>query len=59
MVAEEQATLEDLASKNGTFLREQRLHGTAVLRDGDTFRLGRVLLVFRSARQAGSTLTEM
>jgi pSer/pThr/pTyr-binding forkhead associated (FHA) protein len=52
-------TLEDLGSKNGTFLREQRLEAPAALRDGDTFRLGRLLLVFRNTAQLGSTRTEV
>jgi DNA-binding winged helix-turn-helix (wHTH) protein len=58
LVTESQAILEDLGSKNGTFLRGQRLEGPAVLKDGDTFRLGRQILVFRSPRLAGSTMTE-
>ena len=40
--------LEDLGSKNGTFLRGRRLEATARLVDGDTFELGSVSLVFRS-----------
>lgn len=43
-----QATLEDLASKNGTFVAEKRLLGPRVLADGDVIRLGRrVRLQFR------------
>lgn len=52
------ATLEDLGSKNGTYLRERRLESPAPLADGDTFRLGRCLLVFRSSSRAQSTVTE-
>jgi DNA-binding winged helix-turn-helix (wHTH) protein len=52
------ATLEDLGSKNGTYLREQRIARPAVLADGDTFRLGRLPLVFRMVADAGSTRTE-
>jgi DNA-binding winged helix-turn-helix (wHTH) protein len=58
LVTESQAVLEDLGSKNGTFLRGQRLEGPAVLKDGDTLRLGRQVVVFRSPRLAGSTMTE-
>jgi DNA-binding winged helix-turn-helix (wHTH) protein len=58
VLAEDQATLEDLASKNGTYLRELRLTRPVVLSDGDAFRLGRQLLVYRSAVGFGSTLTE-
>jgi DNA-binding winged helix-turn-helix (wHTH) protein len=35
-------TLEDLASKNGTFVRGERITTPTVLADGDTFRLGHV-----------------
>lgn len=47
------ATLEDLGSKNGTFVREERVSSPRVLEDGDLIRLGtRVLLVFRSGGDA-------
>jgi len=58
VVSGDRATLEDLGSKNGTYLRGNRLEAPAALGDGDTFRLGRQLLVFRSSRQKASTLTE-
>jgi len=51
-------TLEDLGSKNGTYLREQRLEAPTVLEDGDAFRLGRTLLVFRLSRNVGTTVIE-
>ena len=51
-------TLEDLGSKNGTYLREQRLKATAALEDGDTFRLGRTVVVFSLPRSRGATITE-
>jgi DNA-binding winged helix-turn-helix (wHTH) protein len=51
-------TLEDLGSKNGTYLREQRLEGPAVLEHGDGFRLGRTKLVFSVPRRRGPTVTE-
>ncbi len=51
-------TLEDLGSKNGTYLRERRLEGPATLEDGDAFRLGRTMLVFSVRRDRGTTLTE-
>jgi DNA-binding winged helix-turn-helix (wHTH) protein len=51
-------TLEDLGSKNGTYLREQRLAGPAALEDGDTFRLGRTVVVFSHLRSRGATITE-
>jgi len=54
----EGATIEDLASKNGTFLGERRLDSPAPLHDGDRFRLGRQLLVFRASGPRAGTWTE-
>jgi DNA-binding winged helix-turn-helix (wHTH) protein len=51
-------TLEDLGSKNGTYLREQRLEGPAALENGDAFRLGRTILAFRVRRSIGTTVIE-
>jgi pSer/pThr/pTyr-binding forkhead associated (FHA) protein len=48
-----------LSSKNGTFLRDERLGAPAPLVDGDIFRLGRLVLVFRMAARAASTQTEV
>jgi DNA-binding winged helix-turn-helix (wHTH) protein len=59
-VSGESATIEDLGSKNGTFLGDSStpIEGATPLADDARFRLGRVLLVFRSSPEAGSTLTE-
>jgi len=54
-----EVTLEDLGSKNGTFLHEQRLGAPAVLHDGDSFRLGRLLLTFRNTGHTQATRTEV
>ena len=51
-------TLEDLGSKNGTYLRERRLEEPAVIESGDVFRLGRTTLVFSVPRRGAMTLTE-
>lgn len=59
LVEKGRAVLEDLDSKNGTFLKEERLEGPGVLQDGDTFRLGRLLLVYRSGALQGSTKAEI
>ena len=59
VVNEGRAVLEDLGSKNGTYLKEERLDRPSVLEDGDAFRLGRLLLVYRSAALPGSTKTEI
>jgi DNA-binding winged helix-turn-helix (wHTH) protein len=53
------ATLEDLGSKNGTYLRGQRLTGPSELVDGDVITLGPVVLKFRAARVAQSTETDV
>jgi DNA-binding winged helix-turn-helix (wHTH) protein len=41
------ARLEDLGSKNGTWVRGERLAGTRVLADGDELRFGSVPMTFR------------
>jgi DNA-binding winged helix-turn-helix (wHTH) protein len=51
-------TLEDLGSKNGTYLDERRLEQPAALEDGDAFRLGRTLLLFRLSHNVGTTVIE-
>jgi DNA-binding winged helix-turn-helix (wHTH) protein len=58
VVSEGEATLEDLGSKNGTYVRDRRIETPARLADGDTFRLGRQALVFHSSALDGSTFTE-
>lgn len=52
------ATIEDLASKNGTFVGERRVEGRTALQDGDRLRLGRHLLVFRRTGTTVPTWTE-
>jgi DNA-binding winged helix-turn-helix (wHTH) protein len=52
------AMLEDLGSRNGTWLRGKRIDSPRELSDGDPIRLGRVPLVFRVVRAAGSTQAE-
>ena len=48
-VSERGAMLEDLDSKNGTFLCEARVKAPAALADGDQIRLGSVVMHFRTA----------
>jgi len=50
-VSDVSATIEDLRSKNGTYLRGQRLLESTPLVDGDEIAIGPVLIIFR----AGST----
>ena len=51
-----EATLEDLGSKNGTYLRGQRVT-SARLSDGDEIRLGNAILTFRMEPALGPTET--
>ena len=55
-----EGTIEDLGSKNGTYVGEgaSAITGPTPLLDDVRFRLGRVLLVFRSSPEAGSTMSE-
>ena len=55
IVVGESATIEDLASKNGTWLDEERLTAPRPLPDGASVRLGSVRLTFRLASQARPT----
>lgn len=47
-ISERGATLEDLGSKNGTFLNGRKLTASAALTDRDELRLGQVPMVFRA-----------
>jgi DNA-binding winged helix-turn-helix (wHTH) protein len=51
------ARLEDLGSKNGTFLRGRKLNESAELADGDEISIGGARFFFRSAYGPGTTLT--
>ena len=53
----ESATVEDLNSKNGTWLNDERLTGTMTLRDGDRLQLGPVPLKFRTSAASSATKT--
>lgn len=55
LVENGRALLEDMGSRNGTWLRGKRLEQTAELHDGDEIRLGRVPLIFRVVSVFGST----
>lgn len=50
--------LEDLSSKNGTFVGKNRVTGPTRLRDGDQLFLGRAMLTFRIDRRVLTTATE-
>ena len=51
------ATLEDLDSKNGTFLKGQRVAGAVPLANGNEIRVGSVVLRFRMSSPRGLTST--
>jgi hypothetical protein len=52
------ATVEDLDSKNGTYLRGEAIKAAAQLTDGDRIRIGTFELTFRSLGGVGSTETQ-
>ena len=53
----DRATVEDLSSKNGTFVDGVRLNGSSPLREGQTVVLGDASLVFRTSASQGSTVS--
>jgi DNA-binding winged helix-turn-helix (wHTH) protein len=51
-------TVEDLGSKNGTYVNDRSVTGPVRIGDGDRVRTGSLLFTFRLARLAGSTETQ-
>jgi len=58
VVSAQGATIEDLGSKNGTYLRGRRLSAPAALADGDEIRLGSVRMSFRASSDTEPTKTD-
>ena len=58
LVVESGVTVEDLGSKNGTRVGNQRVDGAVVLHDGDRIMLGPVLLIFRAPDPESATSTQ-
>ena len=58
VVTSTRAVLEDLSSKNGTYVSGRRIEGSVELADGDQICIGSVVLVFRSTPRGASTETE-
>jgi DNA-binding winged helix-turn-helix (wHTH) protein len=58
VVTGRRATLEDLGSKNGSFVRGVRIAVPTVLEPGDAARIGPFTLIFRVGADSGSTLSE-
>ena len=55
VVTKDGATVEDLGSKNGTWVRRSRIKAPAALKDGDRIRFGSVALTFRTWSAGMST----
>jgi DNA-binding winged helix-turn-helix (wHTH) protein len=55
---EEEPWIEDLGSKNGTFVGDQQITSRTRLTDGDRVRLGSFLLTFRLAHAPDETATQ-
>ncbi len=53
----DRATLEDLGSKNGTYVNESRVTSPVPLSDGDVVRVGSLVFTIRFARPGTSTQT--
>lgn len=58
VIAPHGATLEDLESKNGTYLGSRQVTQPVPLSDGDQIRIGAYLITFRVATAAASTASE-
>jgi DNA-binding winged helix-turn-helix (wHTH) protein len=58
VVEGERALLEDLGSKNGTFLKEARVTAPVALANGDAIRVGSVALTVRKVSTSASTVTD-
>jgi DNA-binding winged helix-turn-helix (wHTH) protein len=57
-IAGDEATIEDLESKNGTFVSDRRVGSKTRLADGDSIRIGSVQLTFTAVHSRGSTETK-
>jgi DNA-binding winged helix-turn-helix (wHTH) protein len=58
VIAAGRATIDDLGSKNGTFVGDQRVNGPTSLGDGDVIGIGSVKLTLRIFQTPSSTRTE-
>ncbi|HEY6929203.1 MAG TPA: FHA domain-containing protein [Thermoanaerobaculia bacterium] len=59
VVEKDRIVLEDLGSKNGTYLRDERIEKPVRLADGDQFRIGATKILVRAVTDAHSTQTEI
>jgi DNA-binding winged helix-turn-helix (wHTH) protein len=51
------AVVEDLGSKNGTYVNDRRVEGPTPVVEGDQVRIGSLLFTFRLSQPAGTTKT--
>jgi DNA-binding winged helix-turn-helix (wHTH) protein len=58
-IAGNDASIEDLESKNGTFVSDRRVNSATPLVDGASIRLGSVRLTFTKVQNRGSTQSEL
>jgi DNA-binding winged helix-turn-helix (wHTH) protein len=58
LIGVREATIDDLGSKNGTYVRGARISAPAQLLDGDQIQLGSTTVTFRMASRGGSTATD-
>jgi DNA-binding winged helix-turn-helix (wHTH) protein len=58
VIVGQDVTIEDLESKNGTFVNGKRIARSCALSDGDQVRIGPQKMVFRSMLRLGTTQTE-
>lgn len=52
------ATIDDLGSKNGTFLNKAPITDARLIQDGDEMRVGSVTMIFRAASALPTTVTQ-
>jgi hypothetical protein len=57
-IDDQRAVLEDLGSKNGTYVNDARVSGPTLVAEGDQVRIGSLLFTFRSAQATVTTETQ-
>ena len=58
-ICTDEAILEDLGSRNGTYLRGERITSPRQLADGDAIGLGSVVVIFRTSSAEASTRSQI
>jgi DNA-binding winged helix-turn-helix (wHTH) protein len=58
VIDDREAAIEDLGSKNGTYVRGERIGSRVRLEDGDQIRIGSIQLTFQTVAPAASTRTQ-